>query len=187
MAAQQVLALLDGVRVSVSQPFLTEHWRHMDDSRFDYERGSYCDGYLQKDGEGFAGRLKVDRVDLSPIEGMYFKERDRLWLWLKRRPLLEYDTELGKYRERAREPRWEAYLEKVNKGVVAFEGIFAFLRFRYRLTGIWDDVLRDSRRRLNLFVERLPLSEQSIINAINERNRELQSVRLKGVGGGGGV
>lgn len=159
----------------------------MSDNRLEYELGSYCDGHLQRAGGMFSGRLRVDGVDLSPIEGMYFKERDKLWLWLKRRPLLEYDNTLGKYRERAREPRWEAYLEKVNKGVVAFEGVFAFLRFRYRMTGIWDEVLRDSRSRLNLFVERLPLSEQTIINAINERNKELQSVLAGRDGGGRGV
>jgi hypothetical protein len=54
---------------------------------------------------------------------------------------------------------------------VAYKGEFAFMRFRFSITGVWDKVLGKDKQRLNLFVERLPLPEQTIINSINEAKK----------------
>ena len=135
----------------------------------------YACGWIERvRGGRYEGGLVVEGVDISPIEGVYFQQDGRNWLWLKRKPLLEYDLKSEKYLERPREPRWEVYLEKQGSQVVAYRGTFAFLHFRFQITGIWDVVLGKDKGRLNLFVERLPAAEQTIINAINERNRNGQ-------------
>lgn len=132
----------------------------------------YINGYLErKQGGRYEGILRIDGVDISPIEGVYFQEEEKQYLWLKRKPLLEYDMEAHIYKRRPREPRWEAYLAKGNERHVAYDGTCFFLRFKYRIFGMWDKVLGMERQRLNLFVERLPMSEQTIINGINERNK----------------
>lgn len=136
------------------------------------EYSEHTSGYLErKRGGRYEGELRIQGVNISPIEGVYFNEDGKTFLWLKRKPLLEYDPDTQSYKQRPSEPRWEAYLEKQNNGIVAYKGSFAFLRFRYQMTGIWDVVLGKDRQRLNLFVERLPRNEQTIINNINERNR----------------
>ena len=58
-------------------------------------------------------------------------------------------------------------------GVIEYKGEFMFMRFRFSIVGVWDKILgRDTnRQRLNLFVERLPMSEQTLLNSINERKR----------------
>jgi hypothetical protein len=133
------------------------------------------DGYVQRNGDGsFGGALKIEGVDLSPIEAVYFKKDGDTYLWLKRKPLLEYDHKTESYKERQKEPRWECYLKKqMEDGAVAFKGEFVFLRFRFNIVGVWDAVFgNDKKQRLNLYVERLPLSKQTIINNINERKRK---------------
>lgn len=130
-------------------------------------------GYLQKTKDGFEGQLVIENIDISPIEGMYFLyEKDNTqYLWLKRKPILEYDYEEYKYIQRPREPRWEAYLKKQENDAMPYCGEFVFLHFRFSIKGVWDKT--DSgkkKKRLNLFVERLPMEKQNIINTINERN-----------------
>lgn len=135
--------------------------------------GNASDGFLQRKGKGkYDGELSIDGVNISPIMGIFFEENNKTYLWLKRKPLLEYDFESGRYKERPREPRWEAYLEKQSNGVVAFKGVFAFLRFKYRIVAIWDKVLGKDLQRMNFYVERLPMEQQTIINNINERKRK---------------
>lgn len=132
------------------------------------------DGYVQRSNDGsFGGAIKIEGVDLSPIEAVYFKKDGDTYLWLKRKPLLEYDHKTESYKERQKEPRWECYLKKqLEEGAVAFKGEFIFLRFRFNIVGVWDAVLgNDKKQRLNLYIERLPLSQQTIINNINERKR----------------
>lgn len=132
------------------------------------------DGYVQRNSDGsFGGAIKIEGVDLSPIEAVYFKREGDTYLWLKRKPLLEYDHKTESYKERQKEPRWECYLKKqLEEGAVAFKGEFIFLRFRFNIVGVWDAVLgNDKKQRLNLYIERLPLSQQTIINNINERKR----------------
>lgn len=132
----------------------------------------YINGFLErKHGGRYEGILNIDGVDISPIEGVYFQEKGKQYLWLKRKPLLEYDFEAQTYNRRSREPRWETYMEKSMQQPIAYDGTCFFLRFKYRIFGIWDKVFGMERQRLNLFVERLPMSEQTIINGINERNK----------------
>jgi len=130
-------------------------------------------GYIERKPKGVReGILMIDGVELSPIEGMYFKKEDtgEDWLWLKRKPLLEYDAEMQKFNQRPRKPQWETYLKKVNKGNgVAYRGTFVFLRFIYEITGIWDNVLGKDKERLNLYVERLPMKDQTMLINHNEK------------------
>ena len=135
-------------------------------------------GYIQEEvGDGYIGRLSIEGVDLSPIDGTYFEEDGVKYLWLKRKPMLEYDYETMSYKNRPREPRWECYMKKqfTDDGVVAYKGTFFFLRYKWSIIGTWDVGMRD-KSRLNLFVERLPNSEQTIIQSINKRNRELHGI-----------
>lgn len=138
----------------------------------DYQDTAYVNGFLERKAGGrYEGQITIDGVNLSPIEGVYFKENGKKYLWLKRKPLLEYDIEWRVYRKRPREPRWEVYMEQNKDGVIAYQGECAFLRFKYLVYGIWDKVMTD-RYRINLYVERMEMNKQTIINNINERNRE---------------
>ena len=137
------------------------------------------DGYLQRTRSGrFEGEIRVRNVNLSPIEGVYFKEDGKMYLWIRRKPILEYDDVEQKYKARAREPRWEAYLEKQNGGIPAYKGEFFFLRMRYTISGIWDVVLGMEKNRLNFLVEQCPMKEQTIVNKINERKRGEQREKV---------
>ena len=132
----------------------------------------YTNGYLERRPNGrYEGELSIEGVDLSPIIGVYFKDGDKSYLWLKRKTMLEYDNKTQTYEERQKEPRWQAYLEKQLDGKgIAYRGEFAFFHFRFEIFGIWDNVLgMDKKHRLNLFVERLPMKEQTIILSIIER------------------
>lgn len=134
----------------------------------------YTDGYLErKKGGRYEGEIFIDNVNLSPIEGVYFSEGKSKYLWLKRKPILEWDFERQEYIRRSREPKWEAYLKgQSGSSEIAYKGECTLLRFKYTITGIWDKVEKESKHRLNLFVERMPIEKQTIINGINERNRE---------------
>ncbi len=133
---------------------------------------TFTNGYIERRSGGrYEGKVSIEGVDLSPIEATYFKENGKQYLWLKRKPMLEFDYESQSYRTRPCEPRWEAYLQKCGGGVVAYRGEFAFLRFRFSIVGVWDGVLAKDKERLNLIVERLPMTQQTIINAINDRNK----------------
>ena len=131
----------------------------------------YTNGYIERQSDGgYRGRLRIDGVDISPIEGVYFAEEGNKYLWLKRKRILEYDNATRTYKEREREPRWEAYLQKMlNKDAVEWRGTFTFMRWRYSIVGIWDNILGDANTRLNLYVERLPMAQQTILNNINNR------------------
>ena len=132
----------------------------------------YINGYIQRTKSGsFEGKITIDGISLPEITAVYFKENDECYLWLKRKKILEYNYELQSYKERDAEPKWETYLKKQLDGnTVAYKGEFFFMHFRYSIVGVWDGVFgMDKRQRLNLFVERLPMSQQTIINNINER------------------
>lgn len=132
----------------------------------------YSIGYIERQRGGtYEGRINVEGIDLSPIEGSYFKEGGKMFLWLKRKPVLEYDINTMKYLQRSSEPYWECYLEKQSSENIAYKGEFTFIRFKFTITGIWDDVLGIDKSRLNLYVERMPRQNQTIINAINKRNK----------------
>ena len=138
---------------------------------------NYVNGHIQRSREGvYQGSLTIDGVNLEGgIEATYFTQDGKNYLWLKRKKMMEYDFESQTYRTRKREPQWEAYLEKqVDGNTVAYKGTFTFLRFRYSIVGVWDKILGNDKQRLNLFVERLPMAQQTILNGINERRRKEQ-------------
>jgi len=131
----------------------------------------YINGYIERKAGGeYTGVLSIEGVNLSPIIAQYFKQDTDYYLWIRRKPLLEYDSQTMKYNRREREPRFEAYLKKQsNENTFAYVGEFFFLRFKFKIVGIWDNNFYKDRKRLNLYVDRLPMSEQTIINGINER------------------
>lgn len=133
----------------------------------------YINGFIERKNEGrYEGRITIDGVSMPSISATFFKEEGESYLWLKRKKILDYDFESQTYKEREAEPRWEAYLKKQIEGnTVAYKGEFMFLRFRYSIVGVWDRILGNDKQRLNLFVERLPMSQQTILNGINERKR----------------
>ena len=135
----------------------------------------YVNGFIERrEGGRYEGRVTIDGINLGTIEAVYFKKDEDSYLWLKRRKVLEYDDVTMTYNEREPKPKWEAYLKKqMNNDTVAYKGVFTFMRFRYSIEGVWDRILgTDTRRRLNLFVERLPMNQQTIINNINDRKRQ---------------
>lgn len=135
--------------------------------------GDYINGHIErKSGGRYEGQIIVDGVDLSPIEATYFVQDHKNYLWIRRKPIMEFDIERQQYITRRRKPDFECYLEKqVNGGVVEYKGVFTFLRFRYSMVGVWDRILGKDLQRLNLYIERLPLKEQTILKGINERKR----------------
>lgn len=136
---------------------------------------NYINGFIERRRNGvYDGQIRVQGVDLSPIEATFFKDEETgdNYLWLKRRPVMEFDFDTQCYTTRARKPFFEAYLKKTIDGnVVSYKGEFMFMRFKFSISGVWDIVLGKEKQRLNLFVERLPMSQQNILNDINERRR----------------
>ena len=140
----------------------------------------YINGFIErKSGGRYEGKLIIDGIALQSIVGQYFKIEGETFLWLKRKRILEYDEKTQMYNQREANPKWQAYLKKqVADNAVAYYGEFTFMRFRYSITGVWDRFLgNDARKRLNLFVERLPKEKQTIINSINEFNRNEENGR----------
>lgn len=135
--------------------------------------GEYINGYIERKAGGeYLGEVKIEGIDLSPIIAQYFKQDGENYLWIRRKPLLEYDADTQKYTKREREPQFEAYLKKqLEDKTFAYVGEFIFMRFRFKIVGIWDTILGLDKKRLNLFIDRLPMSEQTIINGINERKK----------------
>lgn len=137
----------------------------------------YINGYIQRTQGGlYLGKMSIEGISLGNIEAVYFQKDGENYLWLKRKKILEYNEKTQTYNEREAQPRWEAYLKKQTDGsTVAYKGKFNFMRFRFSIVGIWDRVLgTDKQHRLNLYVERLPVLQQTIINGINERKRNEQ-------------
>lgn len=135
----------------------------------------YINGFIERKNEGrYEGRITIDGVSMPSISAVFFKEENESYLWLKRKKILDYDFESQTYREREAKPQWEAYLKKqLEDNVVAYKGEFFFLHFKYSIVGVWDKVLGIDKKRLNLFIERLPLSQQTVINAINEQKTKV--------------
>lgn len=134
----------------------------------------YNNGFIDKDSNGeYVGDINIEGINLSPICGQYFKKDGDTYIWIKRRPILEYDFKTESYSRREREPTFECYLKKQPDGdAVSFKGEFFFMRFRFSITGVWDSyVYGDSHRRLDLYIERMPAEQQTIINSINERKK----------------
>lgn len=134
----------------------------------------YVNGYIERCAGGtYEGRITIEGILLDGgIVGMYFKQDERNYLWLKRKRVLEYNERKMSYDTREAKPHWECYLQKqMDDNTVAYKGEFTFMRFRFSIVGVWDRILgTDKKHRLNLFVERLPMAQQTIINGIKERN-----------------
>lgn len=135
----------------------------------------YINGFIERKNEGrYEGRITIDGVSMPSISAVFFKEEGESYLWLKRKKILDYDFESQTYREREAKPQWEVYMKKqLEDNVVAYKGEFFFLHFKYSIVGVWDKVLGIDKKRLNLFIERLPLSQQTVINAINEQKTKV--------------
>lgn len=137
----------------------------------------YINGHIERKAGGlYQGTISISGINLGAITAQYFKRDNDTYLWLKRKRILEYNDKTLSYTERDAQPRWEAYLKKqVNDSTVAYKGEFMFMRFKFSIVGIWDRILgTDSQQRMNLYVERLPMNEQTIVNNINERKRNEQ-------------
>ena len=134
----------------------------------------YINGYVErKQGGRYEGKLSIDGILLPSITATYFKDDGENYLWIRRKKVLEYDFETQTYKEREARPQFEAYLKKQLDGdTVAYKGEFFFMRFKYSIIGVWDKILGNDKQRLNLFVERLPLTQQTIINSINESKKQ---------------
>lgn len=133
----------------------------------------YVNGYVErKQGGKYEGSLTIEGIRLPSISAVYFKDGEESYLWLRRKKVLDYDFESQTYKEREAKPQFEAYLKKQLEGeTVAYKGEFIFMRFKFSITGVWDKILGKEKQRLNLFVERLPMSQQTIINSINQSKR----------------
>lgn len=133
----------------------------------------YINGYIQRSqGGAYNGTVTIDGVRLHTISAVYFKQDNENYLWLKRKKILEFDDKSCTYRERDARPQWEVYMKKqIDGSTIAYKGEFFFMHFRYSIVGIWDSVLGKEKQRLNLYVERLPMEKQTIINNINEHKR----------------
>ena len=139
-----------------------------------FDIGGYVNGFIQRRSGGkYQGDLIIDGVALDGgIDAQYFTLNHKNYLWIKRKPIMQYDFELQQYTIRKRKPYFECYLEKqIDNNVVAYKGKFTFLRFNYSIIGVWDKILGKDLQRLNLYVERMPMKEQTILNSINERKR----------------
>jgi len=139
----------------------------------DYDYG-YVNGFIQKTPDNKCeGNLVIDGVDISPIEGVYFKDNGQTYLWLKRKPVLVYNDETMSFTTRKSKPSWEAYLEKsIENNAYVYVGTFLFMRFKYKIYGQWDKNLGKDKMRLNLFVERMSVKEQDIIRKIGLSKRD---------------
>lgn len=133
----------------------------------------YINGYIQRSqGGSYDGKITIEGILLPAISAVFFKDNGENYLWLKRKKVLDYDYESQTYKEREARPQWEAYLKKqIDNDTVAYKGEFFFMRFKYSITGVWDKILGNEKQRLNLYVERLPMEKQTIINNINEHKR----------------
>lgn len=135
----------------------------------------YINGFIERKGDAsYQGRIIIEGITIQPIVGQYFKEDGENYLWLKRKRILEYDDKTQSYKEREPRPQFECYLKKqMDDNTVAYKGEFMFMRFRFSVVGVWDKILgTDKRQRLNLYVERLPMSQQTVLNGIKERRQE---------------
>ena len=132
----------------------------------------YINGYIQRSqGGSYDGKITIEGILLPAISAVFFKDNGENYLWLKRKKVLDYDYESQTYKEREARPQWEAYLKKQidNDTAVSYKGEFFFMHFKYSITGVWDKILGNEKQRLNLFVESLPMSQQTIVNSIIEQ------------------
>lgn len=131
----------------------------------------FINGFIEKSLYGdYSGELSIEGIDLSPVQAQYFKKDLDTYLWIKRKDKLIYDADTQTYVRKQRTPKLDCYLKKcVEDNKVVYRGEFYFMHFKFSITGLWDKVVGVERSRLNLFVERLPIEQQTIINNIKNR------------------
>lgn len=137
--------------------------------------GDYINGHVERTtGGGYNGTLRVEGIDLSPVEAQFFKKDGDTYLFIKRKPIMEFNYGEQRYVTRERRPQVPIYMKKQvdSDGVVAFKGDFMFMRFKFNIVGVWDAILGKETNRLNLYVERAPKNEQTLLQSINERKRK---------------
>lgn len=131
---------------------------------------TYANGYLErKTNGGYEGEISIEGVDLSPIVGIFFKEKGKQYLWLKRKKIVDYDHKQGIFVSRSPSPYWETYLGTNSNQMSRYKGEFFFFHVKFNIYGIWDGIDK-KRNRMNFFIDRVPMSEQTIINNINKKN-----------------
>lgn len=135
----------------------------------------YTNGYIQRSqGGAYDGKITIDGIALPAISAVFFKDNEESYLWLKRKKVLDYDYESQTYKEREARPQWEVYMKKqTDNNVVAYKGEFFFMHLKYSIVGVWDKVFGTDKQRLNLYVERKPMGQQTLINAINKTKKGL--------------
>lgn len=137
------------------------------------EYNGYVNGHIERKRNGlYEGSVTIEGIELQGgITAVFFQENGENYLWLRRKRVLEYDDVHEIFKERDAKPQWEAYLKKqMDNDVVAYKGDFIFMRFKYSIVGVWDRILGKDNQRLNLYIERLPMAQQSIINNIRDNN-----------------
>lgn len=133
----------------------------------------YVNGYVKRNSWGnYTGTLTVEGVNLGITEAQYFKKDGDTYLFIKRKPIMEYNHDTQSYYTREPRPQVLIYMKKQvgGDGVVAYKGDFMFMRFKFNIVGVWDAILGKEQQRLNLFVERAPRNEQTLLQSILERN-----------------
>lgn len=136
----------------------------------------YVNGHIERTSYGnHEGTLTVEGINLSPIEAYYFKKDGDVFVYIKRKPIMEYDYDKETYIKRERKPQLQIYMKKqINPdGVVAFKGEFMFMRFKFYIEGVWDAILGKKNNRLNLFVERAPKNKQTLLQNIAKKRQGL--------------
>lgn len=125
-------------------------------------------GYIELSKGEYVGELSIDGVDISPVVGLLFKDKGKSWLWIKRKKILEYDFEKGEYYSRTPTPVFDVYLKRqVNNGKTSYRGEFVFFKFKYSIVCMWSAT---NNKRIDIYVDRLPESEQKIVNRLKEIN-----------------
>ena len=139
--------------------------------------GDYINGYIQRTKSGsYEGKVSIEGISLPNIFAVFFEKESENYIWLKRKKVLEYDDNSKTYIERDARPQWEVYLKKqIDDNAVAYKGEFFFMHLKYSIVGVWDKVFGNDKQRLNFFIERLPMSQQTIINSINAQKIKQQN------------
>lgn len=138
--------------------------------------GDYINGYIQRSqGGSYDGKITIEGILLPAISAVFFKDNGENYLWLKRKKVLDYDFESQTYKEREARPQWEVYMKKqTDNNAAAYKGEFFFIHFRYSIVGVWDKVFGKDKQRLNLYVERKPMRQQTLVNAINKTKKDYE-------------
>lgn len=137
-------------------------------------RESFRNGYIERKKDGrYSGCLTIEGIDLSPISALMFDVEGERHIWLRRSDSLVYDEHTQRYEKKRRSPYFEAYMSKTSQdGSFFYSGEFCFMKFMFRVKGVWEQDFGGDGTRMNLFVERLPYERQTIINGINKRKTD---------------